>query len=147
MFEGSSRGRSKVNWDGSTEVYCFQCGEFIANTFQRVTSSMCEMCRRVQNGEVITEQALKEYQMQKMGKSNVSMLNLQDNIPEPAKKFTLRSMTGEFVRAFKSVIKAPQTEKTNPSIAVANSKRRGRLFDKIDFGSIENVDEKLKEKQ
>lgn len=106
--------------------------------------ALCEMCRRTMNGEEITEEAVREYEAQKLGRANVSLLVLEEP-PTQAKEFSLRSMTGEFVRAFKFLLK-PRPE-APVSKTVSKTKRRGRLFDTPEIGSMLQVDETLKKQQ
>jgi hypothetical protein len=144
MFSSSSRDRRLNNPDGSWNVYCMVCQEFISKTFERTNRATCELCRRVQDGEALTDEAIKAYQLGKLDRANVTLLDLSDQVPAQAKKFSLRSMTGDFLRAFKSVKAEPPTEQTVPSMKVSKTKRRGRLFENVEIGSMLEVDEKLK---
>lgn len=144
MFSSSSADRRLTNPDGSSNVYCDTCSEFIAKTYERTNRATCELCRRVLSGEILTEEAIRAYQLAKQDKANVSLLDLSDKIPAEAKKFTLRSMTGEFVRAFKSIVAPKPTAATSQSMKVSNTKRRGRLFEGLEIGSMSDIDEQLK---
>lgn len=144
MFSGSSADRRLVNPDGSSNVYCMSCGEFISKTYERTNRATCELCRRVLAGEVLTEEAIRAYQIGKQDKANVTLLDLSDKIPAQARKFSLRSLGSGFLRAYKAVKAPPPTEETVPSMKTARSKRRGRLFESVTLGSMEEVDEKLK---
>lgn len=141
FYSGSSRPNS-ISGDGSRMVFCYMCHAFIGRTFESIQRALCEMCRRVENGEPITEAAIREYELGKLGNANVSLLELTDNIPEPAKKFTLRSMTGEFMSALNFLMrKKPDAVKAK---AVARSKRRPPLFSAVQLGNMQEIDEKLK---
>lgn len=144
MFSGSSADRRLTNPDGSSNVFCMSCGEFISKTYERTNRATCELCRRVLNGEVLTEEAIRAYQVGKQDKANVSLLDLSDKVPAQAKKFSLRSMTGDFLKAFKFVKPDPPSEATVPSMKVSKTKRRGRLFENVELGTMTEIDEKLK---
>ncbi len=144
MFSGSSADRRLNNPDGSSNVFCFTCGEFIARTYERIYRAQCEICRRVLEGEVLTEEAIRAYQIGKQDKANVSLLDLKEHVPAQAKRFSLRSLTGDFLKAFKFVKPDLPTEETVPSMKVSKSKRRGRLFEHVEIGSMTEVDEALK---
>jgi hypothetical protein len=81
--------------------------------------------------------------MSKLGKTDVSLVELPIETPGPARKFSLRSMTGEFTRAF-TFLKKPKPEATK-SKAAARSKRRPPLFSDLQLGSMTELDEKLKD--
>jgi hypothetical protein len=145
VFQSSSRDRRLSNPDGTNNVFCWSCSEFISKTYERTNRALCELCRRVLNGEVLSEEAIKAYNLGKLDRANVTLLDLTIEVPAEAKKFSFRSMTGEFIRAFKSITAPPPNEVTVPSMKVSKGKRRGRLFDNVTLGSMEEIDEKLKE--
>ena len=144
MFSGSSADRRLVNPDGSSNVFCLVCGEFISKTYERTNRATCELCRRVLDGEILTEEAIKAYQIGKQDKANVTLLDLSDQIPAQAKKFSLRSMGSGFLKAYKAIRPDPPNESTVPSMKVSKTKRRGRLFENVDLGSMTDLDEQLK---
>lgn len=158
IFSSSSRGGVRQNQDGSRNVHCYQCGEFIATSFLNISRALCEICRRVENGEPLNDDMIRNYRLAKASRVDVSVLTLPEEDPLrahgiPRKRFSLASMAGELVRAigkFKitTVPKIQENpDKTKASVAVAKSKRRGRLFENVDLiGSMEEVDKKLKPK-
>lgn len=104
--------------------------------------AMCEMCRRIENGEPITTEALQQYEAQKLGRGNNTSLLVMAETPV-AKEFSIKSLTGEFLKAIglKNAKKRPDAP---VSQAVAKTKRRGRLFDNPQFGSMTQLDEELR---
>lgn len=140
MYHTSSNSARVINPDGSTNVYCYQCFRFIATTFLRVNRALCEMCRRVEAGEPVSLEAMKEYEASKLGRADVSLLRLDE--PKTGAKFTLRSMGGEILQALKQAL--PQKPKPK-SKEISDEKRRGRLFEQVDLGAMEKVDKQLKE--
>lgn len=97
------------------------------------------------NGEPITEQSIKEYELAKLGKANVTLLDLSVELPEEVKKFSLRTMVGEFLGAV-GFLKKPKEEEPK-SQKVAKQKRRGRLFENVQLGSMTEIDERLKKEE
>lgn len=143
MFGASSRQISRNNRDGSNSVYCFSCGEFISVTFERIQRAQCELCRRIENGEDISEEMIRQYKLAKADRvDNIGALNL----PEPStaavglkKKFSFASIAGEVTRAlgnFKLAGKDKQPVEATPSAQVAKAKRRPRLFSDGSLGKL-----------
>jgi hypothetical protein len=142
LFSGSSRQRNQRNADGSQNVYCYLCNEFICVTFSNFQRALCELCRRIEEGEILTPEAVQQYKLSKGDKTDVSMLLLPVNEPT-AKKFTLRSLTGEILQAVG--LKKPEAKKLK-SVEVAEQKKRGRLFSQVDLGSMDTLDTELRKK-
>lgn len=154
LFSSSSRQMKRVNADGSVDVYCYACGQYIGPVFVRINRALCEMCRRVENGEPITEEMIQAYRAAKADKVDVSMLLIP---PEPdlkalgGKKFSLRSMGGNIVSALGRFVMGqkatPQELSKLPSVQTAKTKRRPRLFANVDLnselGSMEDIDKSL----
>ena len=144
VYSGSSRNSPLYNPDGSVNVSCYVCGEFIAKTYQRATRAMCELCRRVETGEPLTDDVIRAYKMAKRDRVDVALCELPDVPPKtPIKKFTLRSMGGDILRALG--VKRPVV--TTRSQEIAKEKRKGRLFEGIDLGSMEQIDKLSKPKE
>ena len=102
MFAGSSRQMNRANPDGSFNVYCYGCGEYIARTFIRAQRALCAMCVKAEAGEPMTLEAIQMYKASKAEKiDSVSALAM----PEPdlksvgIKKWTLGSVAGEILNA------------------------------------------------
>lgn len=141
MFGASSRPKQTQNRDGTNNVYCYQCGEFIAITYVSIQKAQCEMCRRVEAGEEITDEMVRAYKLAKGDRVDVTYLNL----PEPdlravglKKKFSFATMAGEVMAAlgnFKLSGKDKQPEETPvQSAQIAKQKRRSRLFSNVKLG-------------
>lgn len=143
FFSSSSRSAQRINPDGSWNVFCWQCNEYIGRTFVRMQRAVCEMCRRTEAGEVLTEQAIKDYKLSKLAKVDVSMLLLPQE--EKPTKFSFRSLTGEVLSAI-GIKKKEKPVDATKSKAVSKSKYRGPLFQNVDLGSMDQIDQKLKEK-
>lgn len=90
---------------------------------------------------MLTEEAIKAYELSKLGRADVSLLSLHDEAPESVKKFSLRSMTGEFTRAIGFLFKPKMN--SDHSKATARVKRRPPLFSDVQLGSITEIDEEL----
>jgi hypothetical protein len=104
-----------------------------------IASALCEMCRRVLGGEEITEEMIRTYKLAKGPRGEVGMLI----VPEEPKgvKFTLRSLGGDLIQALSP--KKEKPVKAEKSRQVAKSKERGRLFENIDLGSMEELNSEL----
>ena len=152
IFTSSSRQRNLINQNGSFNVFCYQCGDFICETYIRMGNrAQCELCRRIANGEHITEDAIRQYKLLKAGKQDVSLLVVPDELPRAVgQKFSLRSLAGEVMNAIG--LKIPKTDtasKAEKSTQVAKQKRRPRIFQNVDLqsdlGNIEALDKKIGE--
>lgn len=159
-FGSSSRQGQRANNDGSINIYCYICQEFIGRTFLKVNRALCEICRRVEAGESLTEEAIRAYKLSKADKVDVSMLvlNEPDLTAYGFKKFSLRAMAGDALSAVGRFLlneNAQTKEQTAalPSVKVARQKRRPRLFSNIslqeeqqNIGDMNSVDKGLKPK-
>lgn len=135
MFSSSSRQADRLNADGSRNVFCYQCNEFIAVTHLQMGRALCELCRRIEAGEEVTEAAVTQYLLAKAPKIDVSMLLLPE---EPrGKKFSLRSLGGVVMEA---IGLAKPEKQAVPSAKLAKEKKRTRLFQNVDLGSIEEFE-------
>jgi hypothetical protein len=141
VFSSSSRQVDRVNPDGTLNVYCWMCGEFITATTLRMNRALCELCRRTEAGETIPADVLRDYKLSKGKHVNVSMLLLPEETSATRKKFSFRSMMGEVLEALgvKQPEKVPEASKV-----IARQKKRGRLFENVDIGT---VDQGLREKK
>lgn len=153
-FESSSRqGRGQINTDGSYSVYCYQCRDFISTSFTRIHRALCAICQAAEDGKPLTEEQINLYRASKMGRSEIGMINLSDELPKvsgvPNKKFTFRSLGTGILNALGNfALGKPQTEvKATDSVKIAKSKRRGRLFANVDLGNMEDLDKQLKDKK
>ncbi len=141
LFHSSSRAKRHTNPDGAIDVHCWNCGCYIGRTYERITSAQCELCRRVELGEPMTEDMVRQYKSAKIGHEDVTMLLLPVETPHGlGKKFSVRSMAGNVMQALG--IKQPPPEPTI-SQHVAKSKQRKRLFESVQLGSVESLDQEL----
>lgn len=134
-----------MNPDGTYNVYCRLCHKFIMTVQQQIGASLCVICDRAEQGLPLSAEALADYNLSKAGREDVSMLLVP---PEPpagiAKKFSLRTMAGDIMHALGFV----KPEKEIPKSAqVARSKKRGRLFEQTDLGTMDQIEQKLGEKR
>jgi hypothetical protein len=151
-FDSSSRGgRGQINPDGSYSVYCYQCRDFIGTSFTKIHRALCVVCQYAEEGKVMTEEQINMYRASKMGRSQVGLIVVPDEGPKvlgiPKKKFTLRSLGNGILSAIGSFAlgQPPNENKAQESVKIAKAKRRGRLFEHVDLGSMNEVDGKLKE--
>ena len=99
------------------------------------TSALCAMCDRALQGKQVPEEQLREYMLAKSTKVDVSMLVLrQEERTSLKNKFSLRSMTGEFMKALGFPKPEPPKEQ---STVVSDKKRRPRLFSNVELGKEE----------
>lgn len=144
MFSSSSNRGRIINGDGTRNVYCLQCGAFICSTTLAIGKAICELCQRSMNGEPLTEEAIRQYEAQKMGRADVSLV-VVPTYPEEAKKFSLRMMASDLLNALG--LPKEDKKKSLGSVKVAKEKRRGRLLENINLeslGSMQEVDAALK---
>lgn len=136
----TSRGSRRENVDGTHNVYCTVCSEFITSTFQPIRTAICELCQRVQNGQPLTEDAILQYKMSKGIKQDVTLLVVPP--PEPQikgqRKFNIHAMVGGFLQALGFRDLEDNSEQAKVSKPLANSKRRPRLFSNITLGKPED---------
>lgn len=155
MFAGSSRQMNRSNPDGSYNVYCYSCGEYISRTFVRAQRALCALCAAAEAGQELTLGAIQMYKAAKAEKIDaVSALAM----PEPdlravgVKKWSLGSVAGEVLNALGNFAlnRRPQPPAKNEdgretSAQLAKAKRRPRLFSGVLLGSMQDVDKSLKE--
>lgn len=152
IFSSSSlQRRQGFNPDGSHNVYCYECKDFICRTQQAISRALCERCRRVLEGEApIDDERMKEYVLSKGVKTDVSMV-LLPTAELGMKRFSLRSLGGDLLEA---VGLRKIQEQAKESTKIARSKKRTRLFGnanlgapqpeaKQSFGSITEIDAQL----
>ncbi len=144
----SSFSRPTRDRDGSWMVYCVTCKEPICRTTIQLGKVQCELCRRVENGEILTEDAIKTYRLSKQGVMGMTMMNLTP--PEQNKEAdNLRGQGSGFLKAIGRLMGRDLSE----AEVVVQEKHRGRLFDQVDLenlgddttslGSMESIEEQL----
>lgn len=140
MFHTSSRNSHRLNADGTANLYCFSCGEFVSKATMPMRVQ-CALCQRATDGEVLTNEAIEFY---KQGKtpvsSQINMLVLPDVPGKEEKKFRLGSMTGNLLEAIG--IKRKK-KKELPSQAASRESRRGRIFEGTILGNMQQVNHDL----
>ena len=165
MFGGSSRSVNQPNADGSQNVYCYNCRDFIGKSFVRVHRALCYLCQASEDGRQLTEEQINQYRLSKGARADVTALNL----PEPVvnaqgfkkKKFRFGGMVGEAFQALGRFMQAEKTEEqvhvntNSPSVKISQAKKRPRLFGNIGIedkvpkgtvlGTMEEVDKKGQE--
>ena len=92
--------------------------------------ALCELCRRVQNGETLTAEAIEQYKLGKMSlNGSISFVNMSQfqaqKKAEKGDKFTLRSLGGRIMHA---IGLAPEPVAELESTKIAKQKRRLRIF-------------------
>lgn len=89
---------------------------------------------------------IRAYKLGKQGEANVSMVLVPDTTPKAfSKKFSFRSMAGDLFEAIG--FKAKTKEEAPVSPKLVKQKKRPRLFDSVDLGSIDEVEKKLKDQK
>ena len=133
MYGASStqNRRGTINSDGSWNIHCYQCGDFICVTTTSTSRALCELCRRILEGEIITPEAVAEYKLAKRNRNDCTMLVLQE-MEKHEKKFSLSSMTGEFLSAIGFKRKETSVP-SETSTKISKSKKRGRIFESVDL--------------
>lgn len=154
VFGSSSRQSVRSNNDGSHNVYCYSCGEYISTTYLLISRSLCEICRRSQNGEPMDAESIRLYRLSKASRVDIGAVVLTEEPDTSAmgiknKKFSLANTAGDILssvgRFAKSVV-APKEERKQKSTELARSKKRGRLFANVDLGDMLELDKELKPK-
>lgn len=154
MFGGSSTQASRYNSDGSNNVHCSQCGEFIGRSYIRINRALCVICQAAENGMPLTEEAIRMYKLSKAERVDVTYLAIEEPSLKALgvkKKWNMASVAGEFLHAvgnFAQGVKVEPATGQVPSADIAKSKRRKRLFEDVDLeqkpgpvlGSMEEVD-------
>jgi hypothetical protein len=111
------------------------------------------ICQYAEEGVPMSEEAINAYRASKMGRTDVGLIVVPDEGPKVlgnfTKKFSLRSLGGGILTVVGNYVlgKPPNEAKAQESVKLAKAKRRGRLFENVDLGSIEEVDKKLKGKK
>jgi hypothetical protein len=143
MFSGSSRRQLQQNDDGSSNVFCFSCGQYISRTFERANRALCVLCQAVTDGKELTEDAIQQYKLSKgPGRFDVNILNIPDapiQLTGQHKKkrgFSLGSIMGDVLSAIGHFAASEGTgtevpKSQLPSATIARQKRRPRLFSNI----------------
>lgn len=142
MFPGESSrsGISHLNPDGTYNIYCMHCGEYISRAYIKINKVLCAICEAAYSGTELTEEFVREYRASKMLQSRaVGLLAMPEEQPviEGAKKKKLGFITGylfgavgRFLLGTKPVLTdaegAPVEELR--SREVAKAKRRPRIF-------------------
>lgn len=145
MFAGSSARSDRPNPDGSYNVKCYRCGQFIDISTVFIQRALCYVCQLSDEGTIMPEKAMQDYYISKMNKTDIGVLVLRepelDVLGAPKRKFTFSSLTGEFVRAVGKFAlndrTAPEENKAVESVKLSKQKRRGRLFSNITLGDDE----------
>lgn len=149
VFGASSLRRTGLNSDGSYNVYCYSCRDFIGKSMERIDRALCFICSRAEEGKPLDEESLRAYKLSKAQRVDVSALavpeetDLSSILKKKRKSFSLLDIAGDMLRAigrFRSTESATKEPSTLPSVQLAKSKRRGRLFDGVSLGSMEEVD-------
>jgi hypothetical protein len=128
-------------------VYCVSCRDPICRTTINLGKVKCELCQRVENGEVLSAEAVQRYRASKieiMGVTGVRVPPPED-LDKEKQLNPIRSMGNGFIRAmgFK------KDEEVSKAREVAEEKQRRRLFEErnleADLGSMEEVDSELED--
>ena len=131
VYSASSQGPKGLNQDGSRNVYCWKCLQFICRTNQSFSRAICEICRRSEAGELITEQLLTDYDLGKSGQTYVTNIVIREEIKqEPRKDRSLKSMGNGLLQAIGIKLKI---KKPAQSVQTSKGKRLKPLFSETEM--------------
>jgi hypothetical protein len=142
MYASSSnQGSRRVNADGTYNVYCFSCGEFVSTSVIQLGKVLCVICQAAEEGRELPEQLVREYMLSKGTRADVSGILLRETQDDPSlRPFTFRGMASDIARAVGKIVQ--QVKEIPKSATIARGKRRPRLFDNVQIG---NIDEESKD--
>ena len=131
-----------MNVDGTYNVYCQSCNQFIATTFIRFSRAICELCRRAEAGEVVPESDYERYMLAKSGKVDIGqvVVDITQREEQPgikalkSDKFSFRTMGGNILKSLG--LTSDEERKVPMSKQTAERKKRTRLF-----GSVSSTEE------
>lgn len=98
-------------------------------TSMQLGKVVCELCRRVENGEPLTPEAIRQYRESKMGVMGVTMINVPPPEDRGPQINPVRSMGNGFMRA----LGFDKTSAPTQAEIVVQEKQRGRLFEEVDL--------------
>ena len=148
-FNSSSGQRRTSNADGSYNVYCSVCHDFIAVTMLRIPRALCVICQAADEGRVLTPECIRDYKLSKGGRVDVSLLVLPEVMPgSKLKKFSMRTMVGDMLTAVGLKLTEGDKQKELESKKVSKEKRSRRVFDGVDIdtqlGSVTDFENRVK---
>ena len=138
----ATMNRRRSNRDGTYNVYCSDCGRFVAMTTIQLGKMQCELCRRTEAGEVLTEDMVRKYEAGKLDRSEISYLAIPEEATIKAVGSKMRTM-GAGILAAVGLPKKKAVE-ADKSRAAAAAVSRKRVFESPDaLGSLEQIDAAL----
>jgi len=127
MFSSFSKGRDR---EGAWVIYCVTCKDPICKTTIPMGKMQCEICRRIDNGEQVTDEMVRQYRLSKQSVMGVTMVNVSEGSSDLLDQ--LRSMGNGFLKALGRITGKEMTE----AEVVVQEKKRGRLFDSVDLEQL-----------
>lgn len=141
---GSSSTSGGLNREGAHCVKCWQCTRTICYSVAPITRALCGLCQASADGILLSEDAIRDYVNASHGSGEISLLTLHDD-PTEAPVETQTRFASTFGRALGFLRERVQSIAT-PSKALAKTKRRGRLLEGLELGSMTELDARLKDK-
>ncbi len=126
VYAASSVGPKGLNQDGSRNVYCWKCQQFICRTNSNFSRAICELCRRAEEGEPITEEMITNYDLGKAGMVDLTNVSIrEEQRMEPNKRRSLKSMGNGLLQAIGVKLKTKRIPKSKQT---SQGKRLKPLF-------------------
>lgn len=132
-----SFGARRINLDGSRNIFCNRCHEFICtlSTMENFNSALCVICQAADRDEVLPPDVIKQLRSRKIGDTYIPLIFVEgDKHQDPMVGEQALSGRVEFYirvisRKAKEAIQEIRT-KSKVSVALAKEKRKPRIFDR-----------------
>jgi hypothetical protein len=135
-------GYKRINADGSRNIYCYICGNFISTTsaMTSINTAMCVICQADEDGIDLTPEQVRELRSARMAGSVVSQaIAFPERPKDPMEEFSpdledykmssvgyrIKALVTKVIRAGAKVILDTIPE----SKVVAKAKKRRRIFE------------------
>lgn len=127
----------KVNIDGSRNIFCPRCREFICaiSSMEAFNSALCVICQAADRGEIFPEETIRMLRSRKIGENYIPMFIADPPPVVDPMGDDLTIKTGRidyYVKVISRKVKAAVIavqERTKESRAIAKEKRKPRIFD------------------
>lgn len=127
----------KVNIDGSRNIYCPRCHEFICaiSCIETFNSALCVVCQAADRGEIFPEEVLRQLRSRKIGDNYIPLIYADPASVTDPMGDDLSIKTGR-IEYYSKVITRKVREavveiraKSKESRALVKEKRKPRIFD------------------
>lgn len=128
----------KVNLDGSRNIFCNRCHEFICamSSMEAFNSALCVVCQAADRGEIFPEEVLRQLRSRKIGDNYIPLYIAEPEIPPDPMGDDLSIKSGRleyYVQVVSRKVKEAVQKikaKSKESRAIAKEKRKPRVFDR-----------------